>query len=153
MSTDLWAFAQTLYARPGADKACLRLQASGADVCLLLTALWLEQRKVACTATRSAALQTLARPWQHEVVKPLRQLRLNWRHAAQQDEQLAQLREQVKSLELQAERSLLLQLEQFSLEWPVEAEADDWLSSLAGIAGRDNRDALDELRTAAAATE
>lgn len=150
MSTDLWGFAQTLYAHPGAEKACLRLQASGADVCLLLTALWLEQRKVACSEERSTALHALARPWQHEVVKPLRQLRLNWRHAAQQDQQLAQLREQVKSLEVQAERSLLLQLEQFSRDWPAE-EAGDWLGSLAGIAGRDNRDALEELRIAASA--
>jgi uncharacterized protein (TIGR02444 family) len=150
MSTDLWGFAQRLYAQPGAEKACLRLQASGADVCLLLTALWLEQRKAACSEERCAALHALARPWQHEVVKPLRQLRLNWRHAAQQDQQLAQLREQVKSLEVQAERSLLLQLEQFSRDWPAE-ETGDWLGSLAGIAGRDNRDALEELRIAASA--
>ena len=150
MPTDLWSFAQTLYAYPAVAKACLRLQANGADVCLLLTALWLEQRQVACTETRSTELQVLARHWQHEVVKPLRQLRLNWRTAAQQDQQLALLREQVKSLELQAEQTLLLRLEQTSHEWPAET-AGEWLISLAGIAGRDNRDALEQLHTAVAA--
>lgn len=151
MSTELWGFAQTLYARPGAEKACLRMQANGADVCLLLTALWLERRKVACTPERSSALQTLARSWQHEVVKPLRQLRMNWQSAAQQNRPLELLREQVKSLELQAEKTLLLQLEEYSMGWPEE-EAGDWLNSLAGIAGRDNRDALNELRSAAEIT-
>ena len=149
MSTDLWDFAQKLYGRPGVEKRLLRLQASGADVCLLLSALWLEQRKVACTELRSTELQAIARPWQHEVVKPLRQLRMNWREAALQDEQLAGLREQIKSLEIQAERSLLLQLEQHCKTWPAEAP-DDWLGKLAGMAGRDNRDALEELRIAAA---
>jgi uncharacterized protein (TIGR02444 family) len=149
MSTDLWDFAQKLYGRPGVEKLLLRLQASGADVCLLLSALWLEQRKANCTESRCAALQAIARPWQHEVVKPLRQLRMNWREAALQDEQLAGLREQIKSLEIQAERSLLLQLEQHCAEWSEE-EPGDWLGKLAGMAGRDNRDALEELRIAAA---
>ena len=72
MSSDLWDFAQKLYARPSAEKVFLRLQACGADVCLLLTALWLEQRKASCTESRSDALKAIARPWQHEVVKPLK---------------------------------------------------------------------------------
>jgi uncharacterized protein (TIGR02444 family) len=149
MSTDLWEFAQKLYARPNVEKLLLRLQASGADVCLLLSALWLEQRKVACTESRSTELQSIARPWQHEVVKPLRQLRMNWREAALQDEQLAGLREQIKSLEIQAERSLLLQLGQHCTQWPEE-EPGDWLEKLTAMVGRDNRDALEELRIAAA---
>ncbi len=150
MSTDLWDFARTLYARPGTEDICLRLQAGGADVCLLLTGLWLEQRGVACLPERCSALQGIARPWQHEVVKPLRQLRRNWRHAAQQDRQLALLREQVKALELQAERVLLEQLEQCSRDWPQD-QAGDWLGSLAGLAARDSRDALEDLRIAATA--
>ena len=149
MSSDLWVFAQKLYAQPGAEKVFLRLQGCGADVCLLLTALWLERRQAVCTESRCAALKAIARPWQHEVVKPLRQLRMNWRNAALEDEQLAGLREQVKSLEIQAERSLLLQLERHCGSWPEE-EVGDWLGSLAGMAGRDNRDALEALRIAAA---
>ena len=149
MPTDLWDFAKTLYARPGIESACLQLQASGADVCLLLTALWLEQRQVACSESRSAALQALAGSWQDEVVKPLRQLRLDWRSRAQQDQQLGLLREQVKALEMQAEKALLGRLQQCSEGWPGE-QAGSWLNNLAGAAGRDNRDALDSLRIAAA---
>lgn len=149
MPTDLWSFAQCLYARPGMEQACLHLQAGGADVCLLLTALWLEQRRASCTQERSAALQTLAGPWQQEVVRPLRQLRQGWCSAAQQDQALTQLREQVKALELQAEKVLLLRLEQVCQEWPEETRCD-WLSSLANLAVEDCRDALESLRIAAA---
>ena len=46
MPTDLWDFAQRLYARPGVESACLHLQEVGADVCLLLTAGWLGGRGV-----------------------------------------------------------------------------------------------------------
>ena len=148
MPNDLWSFAQTLYARPGVENACLRLQTSGADVCLLLTALWLERHRIAFTTARSAELHLLARDWQHDVVKPLRQLRINWRTAAQNDQQQALLREQLKTLELQAERTLLLRLEQHALRWSEEV-AGDWLNSLAGVAALDNRDALENLRIAA----
>ena len=149
MSIDLWDFAQTLYGCSGVEKACLRLQANGADVCLLLTALWLEQRNVACTERSCEALRALAGRWQPAVITPLRQLRLDWRAAAQLDQQLTLLREQVRALELQAERTLLLRLQQCSLEWPEEV-AGDWLSNLAGRAGREHRDALDSLRIAVA---
>lgn len=149
MPTDLWDFAKTLYACPGAEGAGLQLQAGGADVCLLLTALWLERRKVAYTPARSRALQALAGPWQEEVIKPLRQLRMDWRRDARQDQPLALLREQVKLLELQAEKALLARLEQHSSSWPGE-KAGSWLNNLAGAAGRENRVALDLLRNAAA---
>lgn len=148
MPADLWNFAKRVYACPGAEEACLQLQASGADICLLLTALWLEQRQVACSGTRSDALQSIAGPWQDAVVKPLRQMRQDWRTRAQQDEQLRLLREQVKILELQAEKALLMRLEQCSQSWPA-SKAGSWLITLAGAAGRDNRAALDTLRSAA----
>ena len=49
MPTDLWDFAQRLYARPGVESACLHLQEAGADVCLLLCGAWLERHGIACT--------------------------------------------------------------------------------------------------------
>ena len=36
MPSDLWSFAIHVYQRDGVEAACLRLQAAGADVCLLL---------------------------------------------------------------------------------------------------------------------
>ena len=63
---------------------------------------------------------------------PLRQLRQHWRSAAQQDADWATLREQLKKLELQAERVLLERLQALAENWPDGEAEDDWLSALAG---------------------
>ncbi|UCR82027.1 TIGR02444 family protein [Pseudomonas chlororaphis] len=150
MSSDLWSFTLKTYARPGVEEACLNLQAAGANVCLLLCAAWLGARGVACTAQRLQQLQTLGQPWHDEVVRPLRQLRTQWRPTANADPELAVLREQVKALELEAERQLLLRLEALAGEWS-EDEAQDltnWLEGLAAEAANLNRDALQALRVA-----
>ena len=110
MHTDLWKFATHLYARPGVEAACLTLQDQGCDVCLVLCAAWLNAGKVGYAPERAVQLQQLAAGWQHAVVGPLRELRRQWRTAAQQDAALTRLREQVKALELEAERTLLERL-------------------------------------------
>ena len=102
MPADLWNFALACYARPGVEQVFLRLQDGGADVCLLLCALWLERRQVPCEAQRLAQLRAIAEPWQRQVVQPLRELRQGWKAAALLDPQQARLREQVKALELEA---------------------------------------------------
>lgn len=150
MSSDLWSFTLKTYARPGVEEACLDLQAAGANVCLLLCAAWLGARGVTCTAQRLQQLRSLGQPWHDEVVRPLRQLRTQWRPAASADPELAVLREQVKALELEAERQLLLRLEALAGEWS-EDEAQDltnWLEGLAAKAANLNRDALQALRVA-----
>ncbi|MFJ4455752.1 TIGR02444 family protein [Pseudomonas sp. NPDC089392] len=154
MHTDLWNHALALYARPGVEAACLALQAQGGDVCLLLCATWLQARGVAVLAERAQALREVAEPWQREIVTPLRSLRQQWRAAAQGDAQLAALREQVKGLELQAEKALLERLQDRALQWPAGSRepTDDWLARLAPDQGR-HHDALDQLRVAAAALQ
>lgn len=134
MPPDLWRFALTVYAQPGVTAACLRLQDKGADVCLLLCGAWLEQRGLACTAPRVQQLSALAGPWQAAVITPLRQLRQSWRTAALADAQVQGWREQIKALELEAERELLRRLEQAVLSWPereVQRAPDAWLERLA----------------------
>lgn len=149
MPNDLWRFAETLYQRPGVEAACLQLQTQGADVCLLLCAAWLEARMIACTDEHIAALRNLAQPWQEQVVIPLRQVRQHWREAAQSDNALAQLREQIKQLELTAEREQLQRLAACSQDWSAAAGASaNWLESLAAEPA--SRDALQTLRIAAA---
>lgn len=128
---DLWNFALELYARAGVEQACLELQEAGNDVCLLLTGAWLQRRGVRCLDERLQALQALAGPWQRVVVTPLRQVRQDWRANASQDAELAALREQVKKLELQAERILLDRLQALAENWPDEAGDNDWLVRLA----------------------
>ncbi|OLF51202.1 TIGR02444 family protein [Pseudomonas chlororaphis] len=151
MSPDLWSFTLKTYARPGVEEACLNLQAAGANVCLLLCAAWLGARGVACNTQRVEQLRALGQPWHDDVVKPLRQLRTQWRAGASTDPQLAALREQIKALELEAERQLLLRLETLAGEWSEGAAQDltNWLEGLAAEAADLDRDALQVLRVAA----
>ncbi|WP_144170119.1 TIGR02444 family protein [Pseudomonas sp. Kh13] len=152
MHTDLWNHTLALYARPGVEAACLDLQTLGGDVCLLLCATWLQARGVAVRDERVQALREVTEPWQREVVSPLRSLRQQWRAAAQSDAQLAALREQLKGLELQAEKALLGRLQERSRQWSADAHEplDDWLARLAPDQAR-HHDALARLRVAAAA--
>jgi uncharacterized protein (TIGR02444 family) len=148
MCADLWSFALSTYARPGVEAACLRLQEQGADVCLLLCGAWLEQRGVARLPERVVALQQLARPWRMHVVEPLRAVRVQWRAMAQQDAQLAELREQVKALELEAERALLMRLEALAQSWSSNEVTgrQEWLEGLATEAANLDHNALQQLR-------
>ncbi len=154
MCADLWSFALSTYARTGVEDACLRLQEQGADVCLMLCGLWLEQRGVAPEPARVQALRTIAEPWQANVVEPLRRVRKQWRAMAQQDTTLGALREQVKSLELEAERQLLSRLEALAQTWPTGQRGTEqgWLEGLATEAANLDHDALHQLRAAATGT-
>ncbi|WP_456020544.1 TIGR02444 family protein [Pseudomonas protegens] len=150
MSSDLWSFSLAVYAHPGVEDACLQLQTAGANVCLLLCGVWLEQRGVTCDEQRINALQALTTPWDTEVVQPLRTLRMRWKTRAVDDAVLKGMREQIKSLELEAERALLSRLEGVAQEWTRnDTGAMTWLEDLAGTAANPNRDALQVLRVAA----
>lgn len=153
MCADLWSFALSTYARSGVEDACLRLQAQGADVCLVLCGLWLEQRGVAPETSRLQALRQIAGPWQAEVVGPLRQVRTRWRAMAQQDAELGALRERVKALELDAERLLLSRLQGVAQRWPMaEVNHQAWVEGLAAEAANLDHDALHQLRAAVTGT-
>jgi uncharacterized protein (TIGR02444 family) len=153
MSSDLWSFSLATYARPGVEDACLQLQTAGANVCLLLCGLWLEQRGATCDEQRVRQLQALTGQWDIEVVQPLRTLRMQWKARAVDDAVLKGMREQIKSLELEAERALLSRLEGVAQEWMQnDAGSETWLEELAGTAASPNRDALQVLRVAATDT-
>jgi len=153
MSSDLWSFALNVYTRAGVEDACLQLQTAGANVCLLLCGLWLEQRAVSCDEQRLSLLHALTEPWDTEVVQPLRVLRMQWKTRAVEDVVLKGMREQIKSLELEAERVLLSRLEGVAQGWTRnDAGSTTWLEGLAGAAASPNRDALQRLRVAATGT-
>ena len=154
MSSDLWSFSVITYSRRGVERACLHLQSAGANVCLLLCGLWLGERGVTCNEQRLQLLRNVAEPWDADVVQPLRALRLQWKAAAAEDAELHSLREQVKTLEMEAERHLLLRLEQSAQSWP-EGEASDlsaWLEGVTADAAHLDRDALHQLRVAVTGT-
>ncbi|MCL7462723.1 TIGR02444 family protein [Pseudomonas sp. NW5] len=135
MQQELWDFAAALYARPALAQHCLTAQDEyGADVCLLLTALWLEQRGQPLDRALAARLQQVAGDWQQAVCTPLRTLRRAWKAAAATDAALAGLRQQLASLELDAERCLLARLQQCIDAWPRTSTPDaltgDWLGAL-----------------------
>ncbi|MDD0842304.1 TIGR02444 family protein [Pseudomonas sp. Gutcm_11s] len=144
MPTDLWSFALSCYAQPGVERTCLSLQDGGADVCLLLCALWLERRQLSCSAERLTQLRAVAEPWQHQVVRPLRELRQNWKADSARDSAQARLREQIKRLELEAEQELLRRLEGVTQKWQATDSAVAWLEQLVS-----DRDARELLRAAA----
>ncbi|WP_085716253.1 TIGR02444 family protein [Pseudomonas sp. B28(2017)] len=154
MSSDLWSFSLTAYARPGVEQACLQLQSAGVNVCLLLCGAWLGQRGVACDEQRLQQLRSVAVAWDANVVRPLRALRTQWKAEATEDADLHTLREQVKALELEAERHLLLRLERAAQSWPQGAETDlaAWLEGAAAEAAHLHRDALHQLRVAVTGT-
>ena len=106
MPADLWNFALACYARPGVEQVFLRLQDGGADVCLLLCALWLERRQVPCegAAPGAAARHRRALATPGGAARCANYARLEGGGAA--DPQQARLREQVKgALELEPDGS------------------------------------------------
>lgn len=129
-TTDLWTFALACYARPGVEALCLDLQEDGVDICLLLCGSWLEARAIECTTQRLQQLQRLADSWQGDVVSPLRRLRQSWRVAAQTDAELSGIREQVKALELAAEKTLLGRLGGMTSDWRPGGSPAAWLEAL-----------------------
>ena len=153
MTSDLWTFALRLYAQPGVEAACLHLQDRGADVCLLLTACWLGRRGVSFEEPRLRALADRCGPWQERVVKPLRALRQGWREAAREDPALDGLREQIKALEVEAERKLLARLESAADGWGANhgEQLAAWLQGSFPVREEVDRDALECLRGAALA--
>lgn len=130
---NLWMFSLALYARPGVERACLQAQDAGADVCLLLCGAWLEQRGVAYRTAAAQELRARALHRQTTLIEPLRNLRRHLGPRATHSLKLAQLRAQIKELELAAERQLLEQLERLAQPWPSSEPFAGglWLESLA----------------------
>ena len=110
----LWPWILDVYARPGVAEACLELQdTAGQNVPLLLWAGWTASTgRRLDQDTREAASDT-ARAWEDTAVAPLRAVRraLKVRVVDMEDDDREAVRAQVKAVELDAERRLLLALE------------------------------------------
>lgn len=104
----LWAWALAAYDRPGVPEACLALQDDhGQQTAFLLWAAWADPGPA--PLEQGAAL---ARRWEGEVLGPLRTARRNMKPPmANMDEaDRMALREEVKAIELSAERLLMISL-------------------------------------------
>ena len=109
----LWDFACETYARQGVQSACLYLQEQhGWDIPLLLFCCWTGLRYGALSGMEIQAAKHFAENFSNQTVKPLRAIRAtmklglnpNWPLS---DGDWQQLREQVKIVELEAEKQLL----------------------------------------------
>jgi uncharacterized protein (TIGR02444 family) len=147
MLADLWSFTLDFYARPGVEQACLSLQADGANVCALLCGVWMDRRGVQFDPQGAQQIGQLADPWHEQVVGPIRDIRTRWKDAATADEELTALRDRLKTLELDAERELLVRLQRLTRDWPERdaPPSSEWLEALAGAAAKASPDALQVL--------
>jgi uncharacterized protein (TIGR02444 family) len=112
-----WRFSVDFYARPGVAEACLALQErSGADVNLVLLALWLGLQGHRLGAGPGRRLARLARDWQDPVIAPLRAVRRHLKRRADLPwpEPVAAWRAELAGIELGLE-----QVEQLLLEAAV----------------------------------
>lgn len=104
----LWDFAVALYSSPDVEKTLLYLQDHfKVNVNLVLWACWLQKRHIALDQPLLQAAENAIAGWDNSVVQNLRQLRRQLKADAADDELIAQLREQIKSAELLAERQCL----------------------------------------------
>ena len=100
-----WDFSLDVYGHAGVATACLALQdRHGADVNLMLFCLWAGSRGYAVTAAELTRLMTVTRPWQQDVIAPLRAVRRHLKAVEAAPESAAgQLRARIKAAELAAE--------------------------------------------------
>ncbi len=102
-----WNFSTAFYALPGAAETCLELQdRNGADVNVLLFLLHLARAGRLLGPADVARIDALAAPWRKAVVAPLRGVRrvLKAPVGAFEPAVAARLRDEVKRIELAAER-------------------------------------------------
>lgn len=105
-----WDWAVAAYGAPGVGEACLHLQdALGHNVPLLLWAAWTARTGRRPDADDIEAACDLARAWSTTTVEPLRAVRRALKIATVDiaDTDRLALREQVKAVELHAERVLM----------------------------------------------
>ncbi len=107
MSEAFWNFSLAFYAVPGVEESCLALQdRHGADVNLVLLALWAASRGFLFDTETIAAAERIARPWRETVTEPIRAARraLKEPPAGFDGEAAAALRRRLQALEIEAER-------------------------------------------------
>ena len=119
ISTDLWDFALTYYAKPQVAETCVQVQdEQGVNVCLLIALRWLDARGELLSTVQFAQLIEQVQPWMRDIVEPLRQMRRQLKlpiAAFAQDDLQAQIRTSIKQAELLAEKKLLLALQDWLL--------------------------------------
>jgi uncharacterized protein (TIGR02444 family) len=105
----LWDFSVCVYARPGVEEICIRLQDDWhADIPVLLFALWRGRQGRVISNSGFLDIAGAVSVWQRDVIAPIRQLRRRLRHLDPLEPALAEglqsIRSDLKETELGAER-------------------------------------------------
>jgi uncharacterized protein (TIGR02444 family) len=107
MAEAFWTFSTRFYARPGVEAHLLTLQdRDGLEVNLALFCLFAAQLHHALDHTAIEAMRGVGLAWGHEVVGHLRQARRLMKPRASENEAAARLRNEVKAIELAAEKAM-----------------------------------------------
>lgn len=117
--TSLWDWACAHYAKPGVSEACLALQDNHEqNAPLLLWAAWTAAERRKPDAEMIEAACDTARAWDGVVVEPLRKVRRLLKAPIPDIEEgpRLEIRDQIKALELSAERHLLEALQAIAPE-------------------------------------
>jgi len=127
----LWRFAEDIYARPGVEAACLKLQARyGLSISLLLAAVWsgLQGRGRLGVSSAEGAIRR-GQEWDREVIDPLRALRRHLKLHPPRDlaDDNHELRKQLIAAELRAEAiEQKLFLHDLPADLPAAAPGERW---------------------------
>lgn len=102
-----WRFSTALYAKPGVEADLLALQdRDGLEVNLALFCLYAAVRGQALDYAAVEAMRGVGLVWGHGVVAPLRQARRLLKPSASGNDEAAQFRNEVKAIELAAEKAM-----------------------------------------------
>jgi len=102
-----WQFSVALYGVPEVERACLELQdRDGLEVNLALFCLFAAQHHIRFDLASVQAMQAIGFFWGRDVVAPLREARRSMKAPAAENETVGALREEVKRLELAAEKAM-----------------------------------------------
>ena len=119
--SQFWDWALSAYARPGVAQACLDLQDEhGQCTPYLLWAAWAAQSGRGLDEAMLVKGADLAHRWEPVFIKPVRAVRRALKPVLDgvADDLREALREQVKAVELAAEKTLMLSLEALALVAP-----------------------------------
>lgn len=138
MSNPLWDYSLTIYRLDEVATLCIALQDTfDIDVNLLLYAAWLAHQKRCLSNDHLAALDALVSEWREQVVKPLRGLRRELRDYPS----AASVRDELKALELRAEREQQDRMYAYHQRAPGLPHSDDpLLENLSRVALMANAD-------------
>lgn len=139
---NLWTFACSLYGYADVKQQCLQLQECyAADVDVILWLCWLAAGNVALTPAALPQAQQMVEPINHNLLRPLRQLRgAAVLAAALTETEKPLVRERLLSAELAMEQLVLQRLEQLTPQLPAATQGGQsltlltYLSTLHGFA-------------------